>query len=222
MTSALALAAAAQSALAADVARRPPPREAPLYAPVRVYDWTGFYVGVNAGGGWGQSRYDFDGAGAGSTGDFGTSGLLLGGTMGVNYQAGATVFGIEGDFDWSNIRGSTACAVGTCQTRLGWLSTVRGRLGYAVDRFMPYVTGGAAFGDVRARVPGVGSASDTRVGWTLGGGVEYALLNNWSVKAEYLYVDLGKFDCGGACGAAPPTNVDFRAHVARIGLNYKF
>ena len=212
---------AAQSAFAADRALPPPRAQAPLYAPARVYDWSGFYVGINGGGGWGESTYDFAGAGAGST-DVSVSGVLAGGTIGANYQMGSTVLGIEGDLDWSNIRGSAACPAGTCETRNRWLSTVRGRLGYAFDRFLPYVTGGAAFGDVRATAPGVGSASDTRVGWTVGGGLEYALANNWSAKLEYLYVDLGKFDCGGACGAVPPTNVDYRTHVARLGLNYKF
>jgi outer membrane immunogenic protein len=221
MTSALALAVTVQSALAADRPLPPPRTQAPLYAPARVYDWSGFYVGINGGGGWGNSNYDFVGAGLGST-DIGVSGALVGGTIGANYQAGAAVFGIEGDLDWSNIRGSAACPVGTCETRNHWLSTVRGRLGYAADRFMPYVTGGVAFGGVRANVPGVGAASDTRTGWTVGGGIEYAMLNNWSAKLEYLYVDLCRFDCGGACGVAPPTNVDLRTHVARVGLNYKF
>ena len=83
------------------------------------------------------------------------------------------------------------------------------------------MTGGVAFGKVEANVPGVGSASDTRTGWTAGAGLEYVLTHNWSVKREYRYVDLAKFSCGaGVCGV--PTDVDYRADVARAGVNYKF
>ena len=149
---------------------------------------------------------------------------MVGGTAGYNYQFGQTVVGIEGDIDWSNIRGNTnaACALG-CETRNTWLSTVRGRVGFAWDRFLPYVTAGVAFGDVEARTPGFAGASDTRVGWTAGGGVEYAITNNLSGKVEYLYVDLGDFNCGVACGAGLATdNVSFDSHIVRGGLNFKF
>ena len=92
-----------------------------------------------------------------------------------------------------------------------------GRKGYAIDRFMPYVTGGAAFGDVKTNIPGLGSESTTRAGWTVGAGAEYAFAPNWTVKAEYLFVDLGKFTCN-LCGA----NVKFNENIVRAGLNYKF
>ena len=102
------------------------------------------------------------------------------------------MFGLEGDIDWSNIRGSAACGGLSCETRNNWLGTARGRLGYAADRFMPYVTGGAAFGDIKTSVAGVGDASTTKAGWTLGGGVEAAIAGPWTAKIEYLYVDLGR------------------------------
>jgi outer membrane immunogenic protein len=208
----LAFTAAAQTALAADLRRRPPP-EYPVKAPVvRAFDWSGFYVGVNGGYGWGTSRYDFPGV----SNRFDVNGGMAGGTVGYNYQFGQTVFGIEGDFDWQNVKGSAACVAGLCQTKADWLATVRGRLGYAVDRFMPYVTAGAAFADVKATVPAA-AQSDTRTGWTVGGGAEYAFAPNWTVKAEYLYVDLGKFTCN-VCGS----NVKFNENVVRAGLNYKF
>jgi outer membrane immunogenic protein len=221
ITGMLALAAAMQPAAAADIPRQPPVyTKAPAYAPV-LFDWSGFYVGVNGGWGWSRSSYDFAGT---SSGTFHGDGGLVGGTIGYNYQAGQTVWGIEGDLDWANINGSAACPVGvaTCETKNKWLSTIRGRLGYAADRFMPYLTGGVAFGNVQANVPGVGSASSTRTGWTVGAGVEYALSPNWSLKTEYLYVDLGKFDCGVACGGPTPTNVDYKAHIVRTGVNYRF
>jgi len=197
---------------AADLGRRPVemPVKAPLYSP--AYNWSGFYLGVVGGGGWGGSSWD-------STGSFDISGWTAGGTAGYNYQVGQAVFGLEGDISWSDIRGTT---LGCCETKNTWLSTVRGRLGYAFDRFMPYVTGGAAFGEVQANVPGFPGASDTRTGWTLGGGVEYAITNNLSAKAEYLYVDLGSFNCGINCGVAPNDNVSFNSHIVRGGLNWKF
>ncbi len=88
------------------------------------------------------------------------------------------------------------CSAG-CKTSDDWLGTVRGRLGYAADRFMPFVTGGVAFGDVKASTPGFGSATNTQAGWTIGAGLEFAVAQNWTVKADVdLYVDLGKFNCG--------------------------
>ena len=87
---------------------------------------------------------------------------------------------------------------------------------------MPYVTGGVAYGDIRARIDPVGlAASETNVGWALGAGLEYAFLSNWTVKAEYLYVDLGRFDTGFAAPVAK-LDVDLKQHMARVGLNYRF
>lgn len=104
------------------------------------------------------------------------------------------------------------------------LATARGRIGYAGwNNWLPYFTGGAAMGDIKASSP-FGSATKTKFGYTLGAGVEYAMMANWSVKLEYLYVDLGKFDCGIACGGAATTadNVSFKANVVRGGVNYRF
>jgi outer membrane immunogenic protein len=216
----VAIAALIGTATAADLPRRAEmPAKAPAYIAAPLYNWTGFYLGINGGGGWGRSSWD---AATTSTGNFDLSGGLIGGTAGYNWQMGQVVFGLEGDIDWSNIRGTTTvtCPTG-CETRNTWLATARGRLGYAADRFMPYITGGAAFGDIRANVAG-GGASTTKTGWTAGGGVEFAIAGNWTAKAEYLYVDLGRFDCGAACGAVPPENVSFKANIVRAGVNYRF
>ena len=212
------LAALTGTAAAADLPPRPAP--APYYkAPVAlpVYNWTGFYIGINGGGGFGRSQWD-------STGSFNTSGGLVGGTVGYNYQFGQGVVGLEGDIDWANINGTTntACPFG-CKTSDHWLSTVRGRLGYAADRFMPYVTGGAAFGDIRAATPGFPSFTKNNAGWTLGGGIEAAIAGPWTAKVEYLYVDLGSVNCGLNCAAGMPVdNVTFRANILRAGVNYRF
>jgi outer membrane immunogenic protein len=128
------------------------------------------------------------------------------------------VFGIEGDIDWSNIRGSAICGVGTsCETRNKWLSTARGRLGYAMDRVMPYVTGGLAVGDIKHSVAGIGSSDTTKAGWTIGGGLEAAIPNSrLTAKIEYLYVDLGR-------GASVlGSDAKLNANVVRAGLNYRF
>ena len=161
-----------------------------------AYNWTGFYFGINGGGAFGSSTWD-------STGSRNVSGGLVGGTVGYNYQFGQAVVGVEGDIDWTDINGTTtnACPPAARPATPG-SSTVRGRLGYAADRFMPFVTGGAAFGDIRASTPGFATSSATNTGWTLGGGLEAALAANWTAKVEYLYVDLGNFNCGLNCGAA--------------------
>jgi outer membrane immunogenic protein len=214
----ISLAALTGTAAAADL----PPRMAPqpyykAPAEVQVYNWTGFYIGINGGGGFGRSQWDSIGS------SFDVSGGLVGGTVGYNYQFGQAVVGVEGDIDWADINGTTntACPFG-CKTTDNWLSTVRGRLGYAADRFMPFITGGAAFGDIRASTPGFAGASNTEAGWTVGAGLEFAIAGNWTAKAEYLYVDLGKFNCGISCGAAATDNVSFTTNLVRAGVNYRF
>jgi outer membrane immunogenic protein len=210
------LAALAGPAGAADLPRRyEPVVKAPIYAPM-VYNWTGFYIGINGGGAWGHSAWD-------STSGFDLSGGLVGGTAGYNWQTGPWVFGIEGDIDWTNIEGKTnaACPLG-CTTGNGWLGTVRGRVGYAFDRIMPYFTAGLAVGDIKASTPLFAGKSETNAGWTVGGGLEVAIMNNWTAKAEYLYVDLGEINCGINCGALINDKVNFTSHILRGGINYRF
>src|ERR1700694_5783733 len=210
------LSARTGTAAAADLPR---PAQQPYYkAPafVQAYNWTGFYIGVNGGGGFGSSTWD-------RTGSFNMTGGLAGGTLGYNYQFGQGVVGIEGDIDWANINGTTntACPLG-CKTSDNWLSTVRGRRVCAADRFMPYVTGGVAFGDIHATTPGFAGVNNTNVGWTVGAGLEFAVVGNWTAKAEYLYVNLGKFNCGLSCGLTATDNVSFTTNLVRGGINYRF
>lgn len=203
-------------AAAADLPPAPGPvpyYKAPAYLP--AYNWSGFYIGLNGGGGWGHSDWTT------ATG-INTSGGLVGGTIGYNYQINQAVLGVEGDIDWANINGtatSTGCP--SCETSDNWLSTVRGRLGYAGDRFMPYVTGGAAFGDIKASGTGLTGTDTTNAGWTAGGGIEFAIAGHWTAKAEYLYVDLGHVSCGISCGAATE-NVSWHSNIGRLGINYRF
>lgn len=130
-----------------------------------AYDWTGFYIGINGGGGWGQSRHDFEAAGT-TTGDYSISGATAGGTLGANLQAGGLLLGVEGDMNWSDIGGSDSCPNPsfTCRTRSKWLATTRGRVGYAIDRVLPYIKAGAAFGRIRAQIPDFGSERETEGG----------------------------------------------------------
>jgi outer membrane immunogenic protein len=211
----LAIACAREPAAAADYAPyQPVAPAAPYYAP--AYNWTGFYLGINGGGGWGTSQWD-------GINTFDLSGGLIGGTVGYNWQVNQIVLGAEGDIDWSNINGTTTvlCPAG-CETRNKWLVTARGRVGYAFDRFLPYVTGGLAAGDINATRPGLPAGSNSSAGWTLGVGLEVGVVSNVSLKAEYLHVDLGNFNCGLNCGLAPTGNVSFDANLFRGGLNVHF
>jgi outer membrane immunogenic protein len=208
---------AATAAVAADLPRGMPARAPAAYIPV-AYNWTGFYLGINGGYGWGRSHWS-------GLGNANPSGGMVGGTAGYNWQALGSpwVFGLEGDVDWTDMKGTfinTACPVG-CQTKNTWQATVRGRVGYAWDRVMPYLTGGLALGDVQANQPGFAGVSNTKAGWTIGGGVEAALAGNWTAKLEYLHVDLGNTTCGVAA-CALPTNVGFHAEEVRAGVNYRF
>ena len=206
------------AAAAADLSRPPPPPyypKAPMMAP--AYNWSGFYIGVEGGGAFGSSSWD-------STSRHDISGGLFGGTVGYNWQFNQFVAGVEGDFGWADINGTntTNCVAG-CKTSDEWLGTARGRLGYAADRFLPYITGGAAFGDIKAQAPGLASASQDKTGWTLGAGLEAALVDHWTAKVEYLYVDLGSFNCGLNCGAGLVNdNVSFKTNILRAGINYRF
>ena len=206
---------AAPSAIAADLSvaplyKAPPPQVSP------IYNWTGFYAGVNGGGGWGRSWWQSQAT------SIDLSGAQLGGTAGYNWQFGNALLGVEGDIDWSNLKGTSGATLCPgCSTSDSWLATVRGRAGYAFGSIMPYLSGGLALGDIRASAPGFAGASTTNAGWAVGGGIEIALPGNWTAKAEYLHVDLGNFNCGLNCGL-PTNNVSMHDDVIRAGLNYHF
>jgi outer membrane immunogenic protein len=197
-----------------------------------------------------------------STGTANIDGAVAGGQVGYNWQTGMWVFGLETDLQWTGQRGSTSfcltvgCPVGSfvanADYKLSWFGTFRARAGWLVDpRVLLYVTGGLAYGEVKIDytsgvlgLPLAGtSTKTTRPGWTIGGGIEGALSNNWTVKAEYLYVDLGSTTSGALGGATSviipdvpqpffTTVVDttfagtartrLRDNIARIGINYHF
>jgi outer membrane immunogenic protein len=211
--SALALLAGVVSAQAADIpARAPVKAPPPVIAP--VFTWTGPYVGISAGYGWGDS----DRWGGGAPGSIDIDGALVGLTLGYNWQVNQFVFGVEGDISWSDISGGGPCGGLGCSTQNDWLGTVRGRLGWAAGQFMPYLTGGLAVGNIDATLAG-GTSSTTNAGWTVGAGIEAALWGPVSAKIEYLYVDLGSTD---GFPAFPGGGAEFTTNIVRAGLNYRF
>jgi outer membrane immunogenic protein len=191
-------------ALAADMPAKAPSTPAP------AYDWTGFYIGVNAGWAWENTTFDYSVTGAtpttASSGgvpgplpfSFTPDGAVAGGTIGYNWQFSPSwAFGLEADWDWTNAWGAVACPVITfsCQSKLSDLGSARARFGYVWNEFFIYATGGAAWGNVTNQTvsdPGVtAGTSSTRLGYMAGLGVEAPIFQTLSMKAEWLYYDLG-------------------------------
>jgi outer membrane immunogenic protein len=210
------IAALLTAPLAAQAADLPQPYKAPAY--VAPFSWTGFYVGINGGYMWGNSKW----SGGAGTFEVDPNGWMAGGTLGYNIQTGNWVWGIEGDIDYANLKGTSASVCSGCTFKDTWLGTVRGRVGYSFAHWLPYVTGGGAFGNAYVSTPG-GAVDRTKIGWTAGAGIEYAFLGNWSAKLEYLYVDLGTATCEYTTCAIPTNaSVDFTSNIVRAGINYRF
>lgn len=192
-----------------------------------AYNWSGVYVGGLVGYGWGDTRYEDDSDV--TTDPIDLDGASVGLTVGYNYQFHPNwVAGVEADVSWSGIDasepttpdGNWGCG-DACTTEVEWYGTVRARLGYAMDRFLVYGTGGLAVGRVKGELENSGPewvTKDTNVGWAAGAGVEYAFTQNWTAKLEYMHVDLGWTDRSGINDFR--TDADFDA--VRVGINYKF
>jgi outer membrane immunogenic protein len=240
--------------------------------PASPYNWTGFYLGVNAGANWARSDattsassallpgfvvpyfspFDvtiINGIGSGSMAG---SGFTGGAQAGYNWQFNSTVVGLEADFGafqgkasrtatGSVLPGSWATPTITSSVVADWLFTARGRLGWAFGSLLPYVTGGVAVTHLRATnsysdvggiiggVPaGTWSASKTKAGWVIGGGLEWALAQNWSARVVYLHVDFSSINASGVVsngfgyGSAISTSTDLSADIVRAGLSYRF
>ncbi len=226
----------AGTALAADL----PSRKAPPVAYVEqppIFTWTGFYAGLNAGAAIGDSRYSWQPFGS----SFNQGGVAFtgGGQIGYNWQTGPLVLGLETDINYRGASNNSNGGVfGASNMGSGYFGTVRGRIGYAMDRVLVYGTGGLAYGNARFPATSFGFGGPagvmalsridnpgTRIGWTAGAGVEYAVTPKWSVKAEYLYVDLGRNSANyvdlisGAPVSLQARNAD---HIVRAGVNYHF
>ena len=268
----LGLTALSSAALAADLPARKSPPELPVV--FQPFSWTGFYVGANAGyadpnarigitpGGSWVGDPDIAGVTSAATRNLRLQGFTGGAQAGYNYQVNNFVFGLEADLNGLNVNKSFASPVfagvggGTYSANgavsLNYLATVRGRLGFAADHWLFFVTGGVAFTGEKFReailfnnqtrilnLPltgpaggaNAGSASKTSANWTLGGGVEYAFSQQWSAKAEYLYVKLSNLQFGSVYGPNNFTGntytIQHRArlsglNVLRLGVNYHF
>jgi outer membrane immunogenic protein len=218
-----------QIASAADL----PVKAAPFAVVAPAYNWTGLYIGIEGGGVWSRSRHvnaDTPNQGL-EIASFNANGGLFGGTVGFNYQTGPAVFGIEGDWSWANVNGGAVVNAPFNQTfrdetQERSLATIRGRIGYAWDRWLVFATGGVAFANVESRQfsPAIGQTdSKTMTGGVFGVGLEAALWQNWSVKLEYLYVNFATsrfFDPPNFCCVR--TDVSLSNNILRAGLNYKF
>ena len=172
-------------------------------------NWSGLYAGVNGGYGWDASKIH-----DGLLFDIQPEGGFGGGQIGYNVQRGNIVFGLEADLQGAGITDSKSNADVSQKSTLDWFGTVRGRVGYTVDRALVYATGGFAYGHIKDK--GVSSTTETdSTGYAAGGGVEYKFNPNWSAKAEYQYINLGQDSY-----FAKITGEDFAVHTVRAGLNY--
>lgn len=213
----LTLAGSISAAVAADVLP-PAPAAPPVYSPPPVtpaYNWSGFYVGLMGGYGWSTSQgVDFKGG-------------FAGGTVGANAQFQNIVVGVETEGAWSNIGQSTTGFFGllTATDRIQAFGSVTGRLGVAADSFLIYGKGGYAFAANNIKIAGPGGfVSDTQIhnGYTVGGGIEYGVTPNVSIKGEYLfahYLSQNYFASIAPPGAASGT---FDVHTVKLGVNYRF
>jgi outer membrane immunogenic protein len=225
------MAAAALSVLAAPSFAADLPFRAPA-APIGVlYNWTGFYVGANVGYGWADASASaaFGGGSAGASETL--NGVIGGGQIGYNWQVDNFVTGLEADIQGSGQEHTTDASIlgiGLSETdRLTYFGTIRGRLGWAINRWMPYITGGWGYGQIKSdlSINGVGtfSTSNSHSAWVLGGGVEAALIGNWTGKIEYLYLDTGDIDNSFDTGIGTlNTTTRVKDNIIRAGLNYRF
>ena len=245
LLSTVAVVALAGTALAADLpSRRAPPVFAPP-PPIPVFTWTGFYVGGQVGyefgrdNGFATATATGAGLAANSARD---SGVIGGAHIGYNFSSqslpvlgsifgtlgSGVVIGIEGDVDGTTGRANYLLGGVAVSDRDQIQGSVRGRLGYAFDRFLVYGTGGAAFGGFRNNYANLitganSSSSTTRVGYTVGGGVEYAITNNFSLRAEYRFSDFGSYtDIPGATGGGIAVRHRDTDNRIQGGFSYKF
>jgi outer membrane immunogenic protein len=179
---------------------------------------------------WGNEDWVFPAFGTTVRPDF--AGYFIGGQAGYNVQIGRWVAGVEGDYGFSNARGGASCPVAqqfTCNADLDQLAFLTGRFGVTWGRALFYTKAGLAVGEVaaggsdNANPPGIGrEPSHWQAGWALGGGMEFALTNNWSAKAEYLHFDLGEKTFAPSINPLDRAKVDTQGDTVRIGVNYHF
>jgi outer membrane immunogenic protein len=219
---------------AADLTYEP----APVVEAPAAFNWAGFYAGVHAGYGWGGENDNQSNIVNNSTADsFDVDGFIGGVHAGYNWQANQFVFGFEGDIDYANIKGNAdyrgyafnvpEYILGNLELESQWQASARLRVGYAVDNFLLYGTGGVAFADGKLTSAGYGYSygpyssddSNTHTGWTIGAGAEYAFSPNWIARAELRYTDFGSKTYELREGAVDSS---WDQTTVNVGLSYKF
>lgn len=230
IATALCIAILPGAAIAADLGTAPPI--------ARSFDWTGVYVGVNGGYGSAAGSAEITApSGIPALSTTGINGGLAGGQAGANWQTGALVVGVEGDYQWSGMSKDFAFGCGfacTVNERIGITSfgTLRGRVGAAFDRVLVYGTAGGAWLTARdeasftlgGATTQLGKVNLSGLGWTAGAGLEVAVAQGWSLKSEYLYLASSRLSGSGPVLGLGTVSITAtpHAHIGRLGLNYRF
>jgi outer membrane immunogenic protein len=227
VTASLVALGAAAPAVAADLAARPYTKAPP--APIAaIYDWSGFYIGVNGGGGSAHTTWDF--VGIGTEGSHNATGGTVGGQIGYRWQTGQWVFGVEGQGNWADFSGDNVSNIfpgDRNRTRINSFGLITGQVGYAWNNVLAYVKGGAAVVgdkfDVYSTATGalLGSTSQTRWGGTVGAGLEVGFAPNWSVGVEYDHIFLQDKDVT-FTGLIGTDRIRQDVDMGLVRLNYKF
>jgi outer membrane immunogenic protein len=229
MSLAFASAVAVGSAFAADV---PEPVPVPGSAP--VINWQGFHIGVQGGYGWAPADAEFASGSSGAR-DFDLAGWLGGGQVGFDLQTSSgLVVGIEADGSWANLSdsffgpGAVVNTMTTIEQSIDTFYTARLRVGQAMGRWLPYITGGAAFAtatrsqNTTGNIVFQGEDTASYTGWTVGAGAEYAINDHLSVRGQYLYADLGTQNFDLPAPGGDGVDVSLKASIASVGLNVRF
>jgi len=206
-----------------------PAYKAPIFSPAPAYSWTGFYIGVHGGYGWSE----FSGSDPTGTGTGQAKGWLAGAQLGYNYQIGSFVIGAAGEYSWADVKVVQDNPFGTggqASLKNDYFATLALRLGYAMDRWLIYGKGGAAWTrdkwDVTDGIGGFANGNFNRSGWLLGAGIEYGFWNNWSAKLEYNYLHFGSItemlNTGGGLAVVGPATASLHTHLLKVGINYRF
>jgi outer membrane immunogenic protein len=191
-----------------------------------IYDWSGFYIGINGGGGSSHATWDF--VGVGREGSHDATGGTVGGQIGYRWQSGQWVFGVEGQGNWADFSGDNTSALFATRnrTKIDAFGLITGQVGYAWNNVLIYVKGGAAVVSDKYEISStagalLASTSDTRWGGTVGAGLEYGFAPNWSVGVEYNHIFLSDKDVTFA-GFAGTERIRQDVDMGLVRLNYKF
>jgi outer membrane immunogenic protein len=199
---------------AADLGGPPAPPYA-SYTP--EFNWAGLYMGIHGGGGWGNAV-------SSTPADLSVAGPYLGARVGYDMEYAQIVFGVLADINWSGIDGmclAVACAPAPATVHeINWFGTLRGKLGYSMGTWLPYITAGGAWAGASRTSGGTQTANNTHSGWAAGVGLAWAFSQNWIAHAEYKYLDFGSRTYVFVPGVDPV--VDLNVHTIEVGVSYKY